>query len=102
VLNCSGIETHSLQKELPAAQRDWLPANSLLIGCDDKLNDFVDTAALISLLDLVVTIDTSVAQHCAPVPSAKCRRLGGVVSDVARALNTVVARSEATKQSPSN
>ena len=33
----------------------------LLIDHSEELQDFADTAALISLLDLVVTIDTSVA-----------------------------------------
>jgi len=65
VLNRADIEIHSLQKELPAGQRDWLAANGLLIEHGAELNDFADTAALISLLDLVVTIDTSVAHLAA-------------------------------------
>jgi Flp pilus assembly protein TadD len=61
VLSLDGIELHSLQKELPAAQRDWLAGRPGLIDHSAELDDFADTAALISLLDLVVTIDTSVA-----------------------------------------
>ncbi len=61
VLSLSGIEVHSLQKDLPPAQRDWLAARPLPIDHSADLQDFADTAALISLLDLVVTIDTSVA-----------------------------------------
>ncbi len=54
-------EVHALQKELPPAQRDWLAAHRLLTDHSAELNDYADTAALISLLDLVITIDTSVA-----------------------------------------
>jgi ADP-heptose:LPS heptosyltransferase len=50
-----------LQKEIPPMQRDWLAAHKLLTEHSAELNDYADTAALISLLDLVVTIDTSVA-----------------------------------------
>jgi tetratricopeptide (TPR) repeat protein len=60
-LSSDDIEIHALQKEIPSAQRDWLVAHPLLIDHRDALSDFADTAALISLLDLVVTIDTSVA-----------------------------------------
>ncbi len=38
-----------------------LAAHRLLIDHSAELRDYADTAALISLLDLVVTIDTSVA-----------------------------------------
>lgn len=61
MLTVGGIEWHSLQKELPPAQRRWLEARAPLIDHSAELGDFADTAALISLLDLVVTIDTSVA-----------------------------------------
>ncbi len=61
VLSLPGIEFHSLQIELPQVQRDWLAAHPLVIDHGDELRDYADTAALISLLDLVVTIDTSVA-----------------------------------------
>jgi tetratricopeptide (TPR) repeat protein len=54
LLSFGGFEFHSLQKTAPATH----PA---LIDHGAELNDFADTAALISLLDLVVTIDTSVA-----------------------------------------
>jgi ADP-heptose:LPS heptosyltransferase len=61
VLLHPGAEVHALQKEIPPAQRDWLGAHRLLVEHGAELNDFADTAALISQLDLVVTIDTSVA-----------------------------------------
>ncbi|HET6198509.1 MAG TPA: tetratricopeptide repeat-containing glycosyltransferase family protein [Acetobacteraceae bacterium] len=61
VLSIAGIEVHALQKEIPAAQRDWLDECGLLHDHSGMLADYADTAALIALLDLVVTIDTSVA-----------------------------------------
>ena len=61
VLSLSGIEFHALQKGIPPEHRDWLEVHPLLIDHSEELQDFADTAALISLLDLVVTIDTSVA-----------------------------------------
>jgi hypothetical protein len=61
VLSVPGVEFHALQKEMPTGQRDWLTGHPLLIDHSAALSDFADTAALISLLDLVVTIDTSVA-----------------------------------------
>ena len=54
LLSASDVEFHSLQKE-PAGEH---PA---VIDHHEELRDFAETAALISLLDLVVTIDTSVA-----------------------------------------
>jgi len=50
----------SLQKQLSAADQallDTLPVRQMA----DQLNDFSDTAALIASLDLVITVDTSVA-----------------------------------------
>jgi ADP-heptose:LPS heptosyltransferase len=61
VLSYPRIEVHALQKDIPPAQRDWLGTHRLLVEHSAELNDFADTAALISQLDLVVTIDTSVA-----------------------------------------
>jgi hypothetical protein len=61
VLSLPGIEFHGLQKELPTAQGDWLVTHPLVIDHSHELHDYADTAALISLLDLVITIDTSVA-----------------------------------------
>lgn len=50
----------SLQKEVREADRAALEASGLLDFSAD-LADFADTAALISALDLVITVDTSVA-----------------------------------------
>ncbi|HXA26321.1 MAG TPA: tetratricopeptide repeat-containing glycosyltransferase family protein [Acetobacteraceae bacterium] len=61
VLSLPSIEIHGLQTEFPSPQRDWLATHPLVIDHSDELRDYADTAALISLLDLVITIDTSVA-----------------------------------------
>lgn len=50
---------HSLQKETPGPDHALVRAH--LIDHSDALEDFADTAALIQCLDLVITIDTSVA-----------------------------------------
>jgi hypothetical protein len=60
VLSIPDIEVHAVQKEIPADQRDWLAKHGTPIDHSAKLQDYADTAALMSLLDLVVTIDTSV------------------------------------------
>ncbi|HTI84331.1 MAG TPA: tetratricopeptide repeat-containing glycosyltransferase family protein [Acetobacteraceae bacterium] len=54
ILSARDAEFHSLQKESAGEH----PA---LIDHHEDLRDFSDSAALISLLDLVITIDTSVA-----------------------------------------
>jgi tetratricopeptide (TPR) repeat protein len=50
----------SLQKDDGAEQRTAVPAAGMLDWTND-IGDFADTAALISQLDLVISIDTSVA-----------------------------------------
>ena len=57
----SGISFISLQKGTPAAQARTPPAGMKLLDWTTELDDFTDTAALIEALDLVVTVDTSVA-----------------------------------------
>jgi tetratricopeptide (TPR) repeat protein len=61
VIMLAGTEIHAIQKDLPPEQRDWVARQPRLIDRSDQLHDYADTAALISLLDVVVTIDTSVA-----------------------------------------
>lgn len=56
-----GIEWVSLQKEVRGADAALLAAHGELRDASTGLGDFADTAALIELLDLVVTADTSVA-----------------------------------------
>lgn len=60
-LACEGIELISLQKEVRAADAALLASSDTLRHYGDSLHDFADTAALIEAMDLVISIDTSVA-----------------------------------------
>ena len=51
----------SLQKELRDGDRQWLAAHPEVLHAGDDLSDFADTAVLISLLDVVISVDTVVA-----------------------------------------
>jgi tetratricopeptide (TPR) repeat protein len=51
----------SLQKDVRAANADMLEKNSSIVHFGHALQDFSDTAALISHLDLVISVDTSIA-----------------------------------------
>lgn len=55
----SGVHFYSLQKGAAAEQA--APPGLNLQGCERDLEDFSDTAALISCLDLVICVDTAVA-----------------------------------------
>jgi tetratricopeptide (TPR) repeat protein len=55
----------SLQKDPRPDDRAVLQARSDIVDLTAHLSDFVETAALISCLDLVVTVDTSVAHLAA-------------------------------------
>lgn len=57
----SGIRLYSLQKGEAAAEIRNAPANMGLVDLNDELVDFADTAAVITCLDLVITVDTAVA-----------------------------------------
>jgi len=58
VAGCSFV---SLQAGPPAGQATSPPAGMILYDHTDLLGDFADTAALIETLDLVISVDTSVA-----------------------------------------
>ena len=51
----------SLQKDPRPEDRKYLLAQSGVVDLTSHLTDFVETAALASCLDLVITVDTSVA-----------------------------------------
>ncbi len=57
----SNIDFYSLQKGKGSEQIKHLELGSNLIDLTDDINDFLDTAALIENLDLVITVDTAVA-----------------------------------------
>ncbi|WP_315767408.1 tetratricopeptide repeat protein [Bradyrhizobium sp. SZCCHNR2012] len=62
LLPLSGIDASfvSLQKQLRDGEAELL-AQSGILDVSDRLGDFADTAALISQLDLVISVDTGVA-----------------------------------------
>jgi hypothetical protein len=59
ILPVPGIEFVSIQKERSEADAGIL-AKLGILPLGEELDDFADTAAVISLLDLVVSVDTSV------------------------------------------
>ncbi len=56
-----GLQYISLQKETRANDKETLALNSHIVYLDDDIKDFSDTAALCELMDVVVSVDTSVA-----------------------------------------
>ncbi|HEX2566337.1 MAG TPA: tetratricopeptide repeat-containing glycosyltransferase family protein [Burkholderiales bacterium] len=57
----AGATFYSLQKGPPASQAAAPPRGMTLVDLESHIGDFEDTAALIANLDLVITVDTSVA-----------------------------------------
>jgi tetratricopeptide (TPR) repeat protein len=55
------VEWISLQKEVPESETSLLRSRADIRHFGVELSDFADTAALVELMDLVVTVDTSVA-----------------------------------------
>lgn len=53
-------EFHALQKEIRQDDRTYLESSNILPHMQD-INDFSDTAALITQMDIVLSVDTSVA-----------------------------------------
>ena len=56
-----GVRFYSLQKGPAAQQARHPPPGMTLIDLDAHIGDFADTAAMMTHLDLVITVDTSVA-----------------------------------------
>jgi ADP-heptose:LPS heptosyltransferase len=55
------VECFSLQTNVRDHDRETFAKISALHGLTDRLTDFSDTAALISHMDAVISVDTSVA-----------------------------------------
>ena len=64
----SGVKYFGLQKGDPGDRRCLPPPGMRITECGEGLLDFGDTAALVSVLDLVITVDTAVAH----VAGANC------------------------------
>jgi hypothetical protein len=60
ILSVPGVDFVSVQKEVSAAQAAILRERGV-IQLGHELADFADTAAVVAMLDLVITVDTSVA-----------------------------------------
>ncbi len=60
-LLAAGVELHVIQKDIREDDAAAVAAATGLIVHADRLTDFAETAALISELDLVISVDTSVA-----------------------------------------
>ncbi len=61
LLAVPGVAFHAAQKELTEEDRAWLATHGGIADHADALTDFAETAALLSHMDLVITIDTAVA-----------------------------------------
>jgi tetratricopeptide (TPR) repeat protein len=61
LLDATTAQFFSLQKELHAEDRELLRGNPRLVQLDERVKDMADTAAIISQLDLVISVDTSIA-----------------------------------------
>ena len=59
------VQLISLQRELRASDKQALQARPDIRYLGDELKDFADTAAVIDLMDLVITVDTAVAHLAA-------------------------------------
>jgi hypothetical protein len=57
----AGVFFVSLQKEPRAGDRELFPPGDVLLDLAAEFSDFADTAAAIDSLDLVISVDTSVA-----------------------------------------
>jgi Tfp pilus assembly protein PilF len=60
-LTIPNIAFYSLQKEPKSAEIKEIAPLANLVDLSSKINNFADTAAVINQLDLVITVDTSVA-----------------------------------------
>jgi tetratricopeptide (TPR) repeat protein len=61
VLATPGVSFFSLQTPVPTPHRAYLRSLPNVLDLENRLKDFSETAAVISRLDLVITIDTAVA-----------------------------------------
>ena len=60
LLDIQGTTFYSLQKESASVEADSTLRDMKIINLDNQLKDFADTAAAISNLDLIISVDTAV------------------------------------------
>lgn len=61
LLDVPGVQFYSLQKGQPVEELKTYNTLGKIIDLSEQITDFADTAALITQLDLVITVDTAVA-----------------------------------------
>jgi len=61
MISAAGVDVIALQKDVTDTDRKSWETMPALLECDDAVSDFADTGALISTLDLVISIDTVIA-----------------------------------------
>lgn len=61
LLGIDRVTYHCLQQAIAPADRESMRDHAAMVFHDAALHDFADTAALLAAMDLVITIDTSVA-----------------------------------------
>lgn len=61
IADLPGVSLYSLQQGPAATEFQTMPWASMLTDLHDEISDFADTAAAISAMDLVISVDTSVA-----------------------------------------
>lgn len=61
IFDAPGVQFVSLQKELRDADAQMLAQNAAITDLGRQFGDFDDTAAAVALVDLVISVDTSVA-----------------------------------------
>lgn len=61
IAKVSGVSWVSLQHGIPSKQVKTPPHGMTILDATEEMYDFYDTAAMIECLDLVITVDTSVA-----------------------------------------
>ena len=80
-------EFYSIQKEIRQADVGYLASSKNIHHFGDDLHSFADTAALVDLMDVIVTVDTSVA-HLAGAIGKKVFLILPYTSDFRWLLNT--------------
>lgn len=61
LFDLDGIQFHALQRDIPDDDRAFMAGCGRIVDHSAALVNFAETAALISCLDLIITVDTSVA-----------------------------------------
>ena len=61
IFDMPGVRFAALQKEFRADDEAVLQSIDGILAPGDRLHDFADTAALVALCDLVITVDTAIA-----------------------------------------